>query len=273
LIFEMGEVRIDLRPISSLLPHEETIPAQLEKLTRQIKDEGIQKDPLIVDRESGTILDGMHRVAAFQRLGYQNVVCCLVDYSSRGIELKRWARVYRTGKSGLIRSALEELGFSRQVPLAEAFDSLEDRTAGAAAINASGSWITGKSSGLAGVFRTVRSFDTLAVTMGWQRGFAREDEIDVELQDPDKLVLVVERIGKQDVLEAARTSRLFPCKTSLHTIDPRPVALDFPLQDLDNGTQKSLGAFLAARKTKMLPSGSTYEGRRYKERLILLDKR
>jgi hypothetical protein len=266
-----GEVRIDLRPVSSLLPHEETIPEQLQRLSTQIKKDGVQKDPVIVDRETGTVLDGMHRLAAFSKLGLENIVCCLLDYSSAGIELKRWARVYNTSQKGLASNALEELGFNQRVTLTEAFQALEGRETGVAVFNSDGCRILPRSSGLEAAFRIVRSLDSLSSTLGWRRSFAREDEIDIALQDADNTVVLVQRIGKQDVVNAARGRRLFPCKTSMHTIDPRPVALDFPIE-LANDTSDRLREFMAKRSPKMLPAGSVYEGRRYKERLLLLDQ-
>lgn len=272
MILEGGEVRIDLRPVASLLPHEDTIPEQLEKIAVQIKRDGVQKDPLIVDRESSTILDGMHRLGAFARLGLENVVCCLVDYSSPGIELQRWARVYSAPKQNLLLQAIEELGIGRRVTLAEAFDLLDARKSSLAAIGHEGCRVPQGRNELGDAFGTIRRLDELARTFGWQRRFIREDEVDVALQDNDNVVLLVQRLNKQDVLTAARTGRLFPCKTSMHTIDPRPVALDFPIADLNKATLKSLPAFLGERSPRILPPNSVYEGRRYKERLLLLNE-
>jgi hypothetical protein len=271
LVLAGGELRIDLRPVISLLPHEETIPEQLQKLTSQIKKDKVQKDPVIVDRETGTVLDGMHRLAAFAQLGLENVVCCLLDYSSTGIELKRWARVYEVKQKMLLSNALEELGFNRVVTLNEAFGAIENRSAGAAAFTQHSCRILPKSPDLSNAFKVVRSLDSLSNSLGWRRSFAREDEIDVALQGTDNMVVLVERLGKQDIVNAARSHRLFPCKTSLHTIDPRPVALDYPTE-FANDSSERLREFMAKRSPKMLPAGSVYEGRRYKERLLLLDQ-
>jgi hypothetical protein len=267
------EVRIDLRPVSSLLPHEETIPDQLEKMVVRVRRDGVQKDPLIVDGESGTVLDGMHRLAAFGRLGLENIVCCLVDYSSKGIGLKRWARVYRTTRAELLFQALDELGMRRAVTLSDAFGLLEARRTALAFMGQSGCRVAEEGEGLDGAFRAVRTLDEVGRTLGWQRSFVSEDEVDIALQDPGNAVLLVQRLNKQDVLTAARTAKLFPCKTSMHFVDPRPMALDFPIAELNGATPKSLSEMLKGRSPVMLPPNSEYEGRRYRERLLVLDRR
>ncbi len=273
MFLDDGRIRVDLRPVSSLLPHEETIPEQLDKIASQVKRDGIQKDPLIVDRESGAVLDGMHRLAAFSKIGLENVVCCLVDYSSPGIELGRWARVYKTSQRGMIGQALDELGLSRTATLSEAFDSLESRKAGLGVLGQDSCRLPKRTPGLAEAFKAVRSLDTLSRTLGWQRTFVREDEVDFALQDVQNFVVLVQRLTKQDVLTAARTGALFPCKTSMHVIDPRPVALDFPIDALNSATRRSLSELMEKRAPKTLPPNSIYEGRRYKERLLMLDTR
>ena len=260
---------MDLRPVASLLPHEETIPEQLDKIVGQIRRDGVQKDPVIVDRDTGTVLDGMHRLAAFGKLNLENVVCCLVDYSSPGIELRRWARVYKTTKRDLFDQALEELGVTKSVSLSEAFDSLDSRKAGLAVLSRAGCRVSDREFGLDTAFRAVKSLDEVGRNLGWQRSFVREDEVDFALEDRGN-VLLVQRLTKQDVLNAARTRSLFPCKTSMHTIDPRPVALDFPIKNINAATPKTIADLLRKRSPRLWPAGSEYEGRRYKERLLVL---
>ncbi len=273
MILEGGKIRVDLRPVSSLLAHEDTIPEQLDKIAKQIKKDTVQKDPLIVDGESSAVLDGMHRLSAFSKLGLENIVCCLVDYSSPGIELSRWARVYRAPQKGLVYQALGELGITKKVTLTEAFDSLDARRCGLAALGQEACLVPDGHSDIAAAFRMVRGLDEVSRALGWQRSFVREDEVDISLQDDSNVVVLVQRLAKHDVLAAARTGILFPCKTSLHMIDPRPVALNFPIDELNSATRRSLLELMEKRPPKTLPPNSVYEGRRYKERLLLLDSR
>ena len=85
-------------------------------------------------------------------------------------------------------------------------------------------------------------------------------------------LVLLPRLNKQDVLTAARSGRLFPCKTTMHIIDPRPVAIDFPLAELMKRTSPRpvLDGILKEEQSRLLPTNSVYEGRRYKERLLVL---
>ena len=110
----MAGGRVDVRPVASLLPHEDIIAPQVEKLAAAMRRHGVQRDPLIVDRESGTVLDGMHRLAAFRKMGAEYAVCYLVDDSSKSITLQRWVRVLTVSKTSLVPHVLENLGVDRK---------------------------------------------------------------------------------------------------------------------------------------------------------------
>ena len=258
-----------LRRVASLRPHEDTIPANVERIASEIKRDGVQKDPMIVDGDSGTVLDGMHRLAAFDRLGLENAVCCSVDYSSDSVSLRRWVRVYSApSPSSLLK--LIETRLTRRATQAEAFDLLDSRETTIAAISHDGSRIAAESTTLSDAFGLVRELDSAASRSGRDREFVPEDEVDVPLQDKEKVVVMVRRISKDDVVTAAKTGRMFPCKTSMHSIDPRPVGIGYPIRSLNSATNKDLAAWMAEHTWSLTPPDTLYEGRRYKERLLLL---
>jgi hypothetical protein len=265
--------KIGLRPVSALLPHEETIPPKTEKLVAEMAKEGIQRDPLIVDNDSGTVLDGMHRLSAFKKLKLEYAVCHLVDYSSHSISLQRWVRVYQVRRPELVPPMLDGLGLNRRTTLSDAFDLVENRKAALAVMDSSGCRV-GPAGGsvLSQSFSLVRQLDSVFSTLGWTTSFAAEDEIDIVMQDPKNLVAIIPRLTKQDVLTAAQTGQLFPWKTSMHIVDPRPVAIDFPLKALVARAPPTaeLESKMKEGRPKMLPPNSLYKGRRYKERLLVL---
>jgi hypothetical protein len=263
---------LGIRPVSSLLPHEETIPANVERIAGDMKKDGVQKDPIIIDRGTATVLDGMHRLAAFFTLGVENAVCCAVDYSSRSISLARWARVYSLGNADTYDSLLEPAGINNRTTLAEAFDALETREFSIAALTPEAAYLPDGSMDFSLALGTLTALDRLASMRGYAREFVAEDEVDVPLQSGRKVVLLLRRLGKEDVVTAARTGRLFPCKTSMHRVDPRPVAVDFPIDELGKATTEVLRGRLADRTEILLPPDTMYEGRRYKERLLLLNQ-
>ena len=268
----MAGFTLGIRPVASLRPHEEVIPRRVDQLASEMTRDGAQKDPIIIDRETATVLDGMHRLAAFQELGVEYAVCCAVDYSSPAVALGRWARVYALGAEGTVRAALDSLGGARRTTLAEAFTALGRRDAAFAVLTADAAFVSGDNPPQEGLVSSVQALDRLAEENRWERSFVPEDDVDVPLQQPRKLVLLIRRLTKEDVVSAARAGKLFPCKTSMHAVDPRPVAVGFPLSDLDKADTGRLKAKLGAKVGRLLPAGSSYEGRRYKERLLVLDQ-
>ena len=267
-----AEFTISIRPVSSLRPHEETIPSHVKELAAEMKREGVQRDPLIIDRESSAVLDGMHRLAAFSELGIENAVCCALDYSSKAVTLGRWARAYSRATAGPLERDLPFAAQMKKSKVAEAFDSLEGRKAGFAVLTRDVSLLSDWGAGLSETARAVREMDDLAERKGWRRSFVPEDEIDVPLQEPTTMVVLLRRITKEEVVTAARSGALFPCKTSMHVIDPRPVAVNFPIADLDSTTTEELRARLKGKGEFLAPPNSEYKGRRYKERLLFLDR-
>ena len=263
---------LGIRPVSSLLPHEETIPANVERIASEMKRDGVQKDPIMIDSGTGTILDGMHRLAAFFTLGIENAVCCAVDYPSRSISLGRWARVYSLGNADTLDGFLSPAGITRRTTLAEAFSALETREASIGALTSDAAYLPESNIDFGTALGTLTALDRLAAARGFAREFVPEDEVDIPLQSGRKVVVLLRRLGKEDVVTAARTGKLFPCKTSMHRIDPRPVAVDFPIGELGKATTELLRQRLAGRKEILLPPDTMYEGRRYKERLLLLNQ-
>ncbi|MDK2464269.1 MAG: ParB N-terminal domain-containing protein [Candidatus Korarchaeota archaeon] len=85
-----GDLSVDvsLVPIYSLRPHEMTIPARRRHLGREILEDGVLRIPVLVDRQTGALLDGHHRLAALRSLGARAVPAALVNYSSPEVEVR-----------------------------------------------------------------------------------------------------------------------------------------------------------------------------------------
>ncbi len=271
-----GEAKVALRPVAALLPHEEIIPRHAEQKLKKLLRDGIQKDPLIVEREHGVVLDGMHRLWAFRQMKLEYAVCCLVDYSSQSVELRRWVRAFRVTNQRMFSQMLADLGISRRIGLSEAFEGIESRTLNLAIVTAGdcyGAPAVGEGT-LAG-FNIVRKIDAVAAALGWEEDFVRDDEVDVALQKEGSALVLVPKLTKQDVVDAALSGRLYPFKTTMHIVDPRPVGVDFPLEELKHTKppKEILSRMLAERTPRLLPPDSVYGGRKYKERLLVFGQR
>ncbi len=263
--------KLELRPISSLRAHEDTIPSHVAELAKLCERDGAQKDPLLLDSRTSTVVDGMHRLAAFKLLGLRKVVCCSFDYGSESVSVYRWARSYSGRGVQTLVEVAKKAGTTREASPKDALSELEYRGPGLAVMSSEGALLPKECIGLAGGFAVVRALDAAAETEGLTRRFVAESELEVELARRDTVVALVERLSKADVVEAAKTGDLFPCKTSMHVIDPRPVAVNFPLRDLNSATEARVMDLDLESRGSLTPPGTVYEGRRYKERLLLLN--
>jgi hypothetical protein len=82
---------VELVPIAWLRPHEEVKPRNVDTLHEMTLRWSAYTKPLLVDRESGTILDGHHRHQVGIRIGLSRLPVIKVDYlEDEGIELDLW---------------------------------------------------------------------------------------------------------------------------------------------------------------------------------------
>ena len=82
---------VELVPITWLRPHEEVKPRNVDTLHEMTLRWSAYTKPLLVDRESGTILDGHHRHQVGIRIGLSRLPVIKVDYlEDDGIELDLW---------------------------------------------------------------------------------------------------------------------------------------------------------------------------------------
>ena len=96
-----------------LLPHEMTIPKkvdELEKMTHRWKAYVL---PLVVDRNTGVILDGHHRHQVALRIGLKCLPCVLGDYQrDDSIELDVWPNC---GRDSLTKEEVVQAGLSAEL--------------------------------------------------------------------------------------------------------------------------------------------------------------
>jgi ParB-like chromosome segregation protein Spo0J len=84
-------VQVDLIPLEILRPHEFTIPKKVDELEKMTNRWKAYVLPLVVDKNTGVILDGHHRHQVALRLGLKCLPCVQVDYQGDdSVELDVW---------------------------------------------------------------------------------------------------------------------------------------------------------------------------------------
>jgi len=272
------ELKIGLEEIGKVRIHEEIIPELLEKLASAIKSDGVAKHPVIVDSNTLVVLDGMHRVAALERLGCKYLPVCLVDYQSSGVKVGCWHRAIERRASvdellAVIRAlgiALEESQLERAVRMLDARGApVVLRTRGRCYL------AKGASGGIRESYALVKRIERALVERGFGVSYETEDDAAREVQSGKAIAaLLTPRVTKDEVVEAALSGRVFAHKTTRHVITARPMNVDVPLDWLMGGEslEKINRMFidhLSRRKVRRLPKGAMFEGRRYEEELLV----
>lgn len=81
---------LEVREVKSLLPHEQVISYNLKRLKEAMLNIGQLVDPIIVDKETGVVLDGNHRLKILEIIECPQATCQVVDYRSAEISVGAW---------------------------------------------------------------------------------------------------------------------------------------------------------------------------------------
>ncbi len=270
MLLEIAIVNID-----ELFLHEETIPHSLRSLVDDIESSEILKSPIIVDRSSLIVLDGMHRVKALQILGCKFICVCLVDYLIPEIRVDRWCRV--------VTSPIDVESFVTRFSYYGKIRRIQNYTDGGGdnlilMINNENYEMEIQSKDIVGAFKTVSEIESWLGTIGKNIRF--ETEIDsIKLIENNKagFVLFPPTIKKKHVIDIRKSGQIFPPKATRHIIPARPFGVDVPIILLNDDSisveqaNERLSQILAQKSLRRLPPGFSWGGRRYEEAIYLFE--
>ncbi|MDO8124518.1 MAG: hypothetical protein Q6364_09085 [Candidatus Hermodarchaeota archaeon] len=268
------KMEIKLVSIESLFIHEETIPAALKKLKQELIDEKVLHHPMIVDRETLVVLDGMHRVAALRGLGYQLAPVCLVDYQNPEIQLTAWFREFEgeVNFSNLVKSLPTKLSLDLVPTTTDiAFEQVESRKAIAALAQGTKAYLFTKPTALPikETYDEIAKIESVTCGMSFQIVYSAGIDAIKTIQNRIRPVLIVPALTKTEVINSALNHELFIQKTTRHLVPARPLFVNVPLSwleilDLNKANQK-LAAYLKRKQIVKQDSGTVINGRRYEE--------
>jgi len=103
-------VKVELVPVETLLPHEKVEDHRVDNLEKMTLRWRAYTKPLLVDRKTGTILDGHHRTKVAVRMELQCLPCVLVDYlEDDGISVSVWPN---SGRDSILKEEVVEAALS-----------------------------------------------------------------------------------------------------------------------------------------------------------------
>lgn len=281
------ELKITLVEVDKLYIHEEIIPKILSSLVEKIKNDGVWTDPIIVDEKTMIVLDGVHRVAAAEKLGFKYIPVCLVDYDNPSIELHTWSRVFKPTRreSGVIIDYLEV--FLRALN-ASSYRSIHipSLDIGFKMLNRRdllGVLIYGKriiglktpSRDIKIIYDHVKRIENIAVNKGFTIEYHTEQDALSQAKIAESITLIPPTIKKDEVRAIVLRGEVFAHKATRHVIPTRPLRINIPLKWLTGelnleAAQRELLKHLSERKIKILPPGTILD-RRYEEELYIFE--
>lgn len=267
------ELKLRLEELSKVRIHEEIIPELLEELSNAINSDGEVKHPVIVDSNKLVVLDGMHRVAALEKLECKYLPVCLVDYQSPSVKVGCW---YRTvdGRASMneLLDIIQTLGLTlEEVPF--------ERAAGTLAVQSKEKCyiVKGAGEGTRKNFELVRRIEGALGERGLKVDYETESDAVRKIQSGEATAAILTpKVTKEEVIEAALSGKVFPHKTTRHVVSARPMSVNVPLEWLKGERSvkeinRMLIERLSKRKVKRLPKGALFEGRRYEEELWIFE--
>jgi len=274
---EHPAIRLELAiaRIDTLHIHEEIIPSARDELVRKIPEDSYFLHPIIVDRETRVVLDGMHRVAAARVLSLNHIPVCFVDYRNPGILLRCWYRTFRGLGGGEADEALLRLGFAwREMGADDALRLVEGRGATAALIFGRRARAVGGGGDAESVYSDVRRMER-ALSGSHGMGFATEREALERAERGEVSTLAAPTLRKEEVVAVALAGRVFPQKTTRHVIPARPMGVKVPLEWLVTGRSEAelnekLRLYLSSRRIRQMMPGTVID-RKYEEPLYVFE--
>ncbi len=280
------ELKIDIEAVDSLYIHEEIVPSILRNVKNMLKEQGFQIDPIIVDDNTGVILDGMHRYKAISELGYDYILVAKVDYMDKNILIKNWYRTYKINKKTLeiVKIVKQTIGGLELETIYsnESLDEPESDELLSIWVNGLSGSIKVKHTNRLNIwekYQFVKKIENrLNSTLGIKPDF-RSDEIAINdfKNNRASLVLATPKVSKQDVVKFAMSKKPFPPKTTRHILPARPLFVNVPLTLLKrNGVggdleeKREILKQLLRQKTLIKLKGRVTIDRYYEEKILFV---
>lgn len=266
--------------ISSLHLHEETVPDLLQQLIEAIEADGCVRHPIIVDKKSRVVLDGVHRVVALRKLGLNRVPACLVNYTSPSIKVYSW---YRTIKDG----SPPDRVLTQVLQVGAAFEESRDVTENTIGVSPRVAAIRFREAtflaklpfdNLKEAYAIIERIEQRLKEAGFTVRYETEsDAVQGLLEGRIDAVLCTPKVDKKDIIEAAMSGHIFAYKATRHVIPTRPLNVNVPLSLLKQDrsleeVNEELKRLLQKRSLRRLPAGSVVDGRRYEEELYVFEE-
>ena len=278
------EIKLEVVPVESLLPHEATLPHIVNKLTLEFTNLEKLQNPIIID-ENDILLDGNHRAFVFKKLHFKYISVCKINYFNKNVQLRYWYRLLKNMKSvNVLKQIIKDMnGTITQVDDKNALQiELEKNTLNCAIQQ--GNFYAMISFHKDNVNDAISAYDFLEKFQNTllKKGvslqyipdhYVHERKFIDELKD-DEGVIWTPQITKEMVVDAAKKGKVFSPRTTRHVIPSRPINVNVPSYwfkeniSLDE-INRRFATFLKGKQRKRFGPGQVIAGRYYGEELFI----
>ena len=103
-------LKLEIVPVSTLIPHEAIISNVSQRLTMEFANFANLQHPVIIEKNN-IILDGNHRVSVFKKLGFKHIAVCRINYFNRCVKLRYWFRLLgNMNDLAILKSIIQKMG-------------------------------------------------------------------------------------------------------------------------------------------------------------------
>ena len=275
------DLEIALIELHKLVIHEEILSCLLHPLVNNIRSRQVLMHPIIVDRQHFIVLDGMHRIAAIQKLGCRFIPVCLIDYQNPHVTIGSWFRIIHGSLSKQdVRVLLSQQYHLREQNLNQAQSLVEKRKALAALILASKCYTLhrihadAQGESIHNIYSEIQNIENSLQRNQFSITYETDTDAFSRLNaTDDTLIMQTPTVRKSEVVAAALRNLLFNHKTTRHMIPLRPMFLNIPLEWLysevsSKDINHKLVRYLSTKSYRRYPPGQVFD-RRYDEELYV----
>jgi len=107
-------MKYDIISIDRLIPLEKVFPTHFKNLERMIDADGFMLKAIIIDKKTGTILDGSHRYVYLLKRGFKEAPVYIVDYDDENVRVGTHLnhRFFIDGDSGISKKECRDCALS-----------------------------------------------------------------------------------------------------------------------------------------------------------------
>jgi hypothetical protein len=281
---ETLELKLEIVPVSSLVPHEEIIPEAANELILEFSNWTNLQNPVIVD-DNNMVLDGHHRFFVFKALHFRFIPVCRINYLKKSVQLRYWFRILEcTVGHEQIRAIIASMQASlRTIPDKVILAELMRENPFCWGIQGHDSChlVTCDSSTVCdavSAYTVLEEFQSRLMKKGVDIRYIPcqniTDHAADHVPEPGQLIIWTPQITKDMVVEAVRAGKKFPPKATRNLVPARPLHVDIPTSWLKEDISideinMRFSELLKKKAVKRFGPGQVIDGRYYEEELFV----